>query len=89
MLANRGFNLCLQVEKNSLLSLRVAPSGLNIIKYFSFRHRLHRLVEGLKLWLRVIIFHEMLYCVFFQLPNVVAQAGSFCILIVKIMGMFI
>ena len=32
MLARSGFNLCLQVAKNSFLSLRVAPSGLNMMK---------------------------------------------------------
>ena len=45
----RGLVLCLQVEKNSLLSFSVDPSGLNIMKNFSLRHRLQRLVEGLKL----------------------------------------
>ena len=47
VLPSKGFNLCLQVAFNSLLLLREAPSGLNIMKYFSFKHKLQLLVEGL------------------------------------------
>ena len=53
----RGLSLCLQVEKNSLLLFKVAPSGLNMMLNFSLKHRLQRLVEGLKLCALVIIFH--------------------------------
>ena len=53
----RGFVLCLHVEKNSLLSFKVAPFGLNIMKYFSLRQRLHCRVEGLKLRPLERIFH--------------------------------
>ena len=77
MLAKRGFNLCLQVAKNSLLSFRVAPSGRNIMKYFSLRQRLHCLLVGLKLWPLDKIFQDILWgiLVFFNphtwLPRVV------------------
>ena len=39
--------MCLQVVKNSEFWLRLAPTGLNIIRYFSNRHNLHLLVAGL------------------------------------------
>ena len=39
--------MCLQVVKNSEFWLRLAPAGLNIIRYFSNRHNLHLLVAGL------------------------------------------
>ena len=46
MLASRILALCLQAENSSLLLLRVAPSGLNIIRYFSSRQSLQALEEG-------------------------------------------
>ena len=45
---SRSFVLCLQEEKNSLLWLIVALSGLNKMKYFSVRHSRHILLTGLK-----------------------------------------
>ena len=45
---SRSFVLCLQEEKNSLLWLIVALSGLNKIKYFSVRQSRHMLLTGLK-----------------------------------------
>ena len=44
--SNKPF-LCLHDEKNSDLEFMVAPSGLNIMKYFSLRQSLHWLVIGL------------------------------------------
>ena len=43
----RWDSLCLQVVKNSEFWLRLAPVGLNMIRYFSSRHNLHLLVAGL------------------------------------------
>ena len=40
--------MCLQAVKNSSLWLMVASSGLCMIVYFSIKHNLHELVEGLK-----------------------------------------
>ena len=57
---SRGFNLCLQTENSSLLLFKVAPSGLNIIKYFSFKHKLQLLVEGLNSGALAIIFQFIL-----------------------------
>ena len=39
--------LCRQVVKNSEFWLRLAPAGLNMIRYFSSRHNLQMLVAGL------------------------------------------
>ena len=60
LLPSKGFNLCLQVAYNSLLLLREAPSGLNIMKYFSFKHKLQLLVEGLNAGALAINFQVML-----------------------------
>ena len=60
VLPSRGFSLCLHVEKISLLWLSVAPSGLNIMKNFSLRHRGQLLVVGLKGAHFDKIFHEIL-----------------------------
>ena len=40
--------LCLQAAKNSDLVLILAPSGLNMMKYFSLRQSRHIPVAGLK-----------------------------------------
>ena len=39
--------MCLEVMKNSEFWLRLAPAGLNMIRYFSSRHNLQVLVAGL------------------------------------------
>ena len=49
--------MCLQLLKNSDLALRVAPAGLNIIKYFSLRHSRHWPVDGLYPLLLAITSH--------------------------------
>ena len=44
---NRNFLSLSNEDTRSLPLLRVARSGLQIIKYFSHRHKLHRFEEGL------------------------------------------
>ena len=44
---NRNLLACLQEDTSSLCLLRVARWGVQIVKYFSHRHKLHRLKEGL------------------------------------------
>ena len=56
ILARRSHNLCLQVLNNSDRSLRLADSGWKIIMAFSFVHKLHYLVTGLKGFALPIIF---------------------------------
>ena len=47
-LLKRNLLACLQEVTSSLRLFRVARSGLQIIKYFSHRHKLQRLEVGLK-----------------------------------------
>ena len=47
-LLKRNLLACLQEVTSSLRLFRVARSGLQIIKYFSHRHKLQRLEAGLK-----------------------------------------
>ena len=47
-LFKRNFLACLQEVTSSLGLFRVARSGLQIIKYFSHKHKLQRLEAGLK-----------------------------------------
>ena len=42
MLLKRNFLLCLHAETNSFRLFKVAIFGLQIIKYFSHKHKLHR-----------------------------------------------
>ena len=48
VLLSNNLVLCLHVLKSSSLLLSVAPSGLNMIKYFSLKHIWQDLVVGLK-----------------------------------------
>ena len=57
---NNFLSRCLHVANISLLSFSEAPSGLNMIKYFSLRHNLHVFVEGLKGGYLASIFQVML-----------------------------
>ena len=41
MLLKRNFLLCLHADTNSLRLFKVAILGLQIIKYFSHKHKLH------------------------------------------------
>ena len=41
MLLKRNFLLCLHADTNSLRLFKVAIFGLQIIKYFSHKHKLH------------------------------------------------
>ena len=47
MFLNRNLLAGLHEDTSSLRLLRVARWGLQIVKYFSRRHKLHRLEEGL------------------------------------------
>ena len=47
-LHNHSLVLCLHVGNDYLLWFSKAPSGLNIMWYFSFRQTWHDLVDGLK-----------------------------------------
>ena len=49
VLINSLLALCRQLEYTSLLLLREAVAGANMIRYFSFRQRRHIPVVGLKL----------------------------------------
>ena len=51
--------LCLQLLYTSLLLLREAVAGANIIRYFSFKHKRHIPVVGLKLLARLRICQVM------------------------------
>ena len=81
----RSLVLCLQEEKNSSLWLIVAPSGLNIMKYFSVRHNRHVLVTGLKLGAFASCLNLIEYLIFFilQFPDIFGEAGCssvcFCV----------
>ena len=57
-------HLWVQTEKSSDLLFRVAPDGLKMMLYFSFRQRLHFLVLGLNFLPLSIIFQLMLKFVF-------------------------
>ena len=63
----RSFVLCLHEEKNSLRLLMVAPSGLNIMKYFSVRQSRHCLVTGLKLGAKASCLNLIEYLMFLSL----------------------
>ena len=54
------FLLCLHVANISLILFKLAPSGLNVMKYLSVKHSLHCLVEWLKLFAFVIISQDIL-----------------------------
>ena len=60
-LTNSSLSLCLHVLYNSLRLLRVAPSGENMIRYFSFKHSWQVLVTGLKTLPLAKIFHDISY----------------------------
>ena len=60
-LPNSSLSLCLHVLYNSLRLLRVAPSGENMIRYFSFKHSWQVLVTGLKTLPLAKIFHDISY----------------------------
>jgi len=59
--------LCLHDEKNSDLLLIFAPSGSNIMKYFSERHSLHWLVTGLYAGASANCLNLIEYCIFLSL----------------------
>jgi hypothetical protein len=42
MLLKRNFLLCLHADTNPLRLFKVAILGLQIVKYFSHQHKLHR-----------------------------------------------
>ena len=46
VLPRSGFNPCLHVANSSFLLLSVTTSGLKIIEYFSFKHKLHFWLVG-------------------------------------------
>ena len=54
---SKCFHLCGQSTASSFLVLRLAISGLHMVKYFSFRQRLHILLEGEHGLPLAIIFH--------------------------------
>ena len=66
-LLRRSLSLCLQVLKTSFLLLRVLPSLLYKISFFSLRQILHFLFVGLKLVPRSTNFHSILNGLFSSL----------------------
>ena len=59
--SNNSLSLCLHVLYNSVRLLRVAPSGENIIRYFSFKHSWQVFLTGLKTLPLAKIFQDISY----------------------------
>ena len=91
VLAKSGCSLCLQVAKNSLLLLSVAPSGLNMMKYFLLQTQVAQSFGGVECWTFGDKFPSYsVWCVVvFQLPNIVAQGSSLSGSVVPILSVFI
>ena len=66
-LSSSSLSLCLQVLYNSVLLFRVAPSGENIMRYFSFKQSWQTFVTGLKTLPLANCFHVILYAEFSRL----------------------
>ena len=64
---NRNFLECLQLDVSSFLLLRVDISSLQVIKYFSYKHKLHLLVALEYDLACFILRHFMSYAMFLSL----------------------
>ena len=79
---SRNLFACLQEDINSFRLFRVPNSGLQIIKYFSQRHRLQRLEAGLYDAACFKIFHDILksVLVFFNCQMCLLSSVLCCLL---------
>ena len=68
----RNLFACLQEVTSSLRLFKVASSGLQMIKYFSHRHKLQRFETGLKGVVCFKIFQVIVFLVVLEFPDVLS-----------------